>query len=237
MLLRINELKVHYTGAEILKGISLEVSQGEIVTLIGNNGAGKTTTLRAISGLKAPSSGEIWFNDSRIDRFSPTNIAKLGIAHVPQDKGLFPYMSVSENLKLGAFIRKDKKEIKKDLDKILEHFPRLREREKQQASTLSGGEQQMLAIACALMSKASLLLLDEPSTGLSPLLVNEVSKIIKEINESGTSILLIEQNAKLALSLAQRCYVLESGNIVLCGTAKELASSELVQKAYLASSN
>lgn len=233
MLLKINNLKVNYAGAEILKGISLEIHEGEIVTLVGNNGAGKTTTLRAISGLKVPSSGEIWLKNTRIDRMSPPNIARMGIAHVPQDRGLFPYMSVSENLKLGTFLRKDRNQIKNDLDEILEHFPRLKERRHQQAGTLSGGEQQMLAIACVLMSKATLLLLDEPSTGLSPRLVGEVGEIIHDINKDGTSILLVEQNAQLALSLAHRCYVLETGNIVLCGSAQELACSEQIRRAYL----
>jgi branched-chain amino acid transport system ATP-binding protein len=233
MLLKINNLKVDYAGAEILKGISLEINSGEIVALIGPNGAGKTTTLRAISGLKVPRSGEIWFKSVRIDRMSPPNIARLGIAHVPQDRGLFPYMSVFENLRLGAFLRKDKNQIKNDLDEILEHFPRLKERRYQQAGTLSGGEQQMLAIACVLMSKATLLLLDELSTGLSPRLVEEVGKVIHDINEDGTSILLIEQNVQLALSLAYRCYVLETGNIVLCGSAQELACSEHIRRAYL----
>lgn len=233
MLLKIDNLKVNYAGAEILKGISLDVYEGEIVTLIGNNGAGKTTTLRAISGLKVPSSGEIWSKSTRIDRMSPPNIARMGIAHVPQDRGLFPHMSVYENLRLGAFLRKDGNQIKIDLDDVLGHFPKLKERSHQHAGTLSGGEQQMLAIACALMSKGTLLLLDEPATGLSPRLVEEVGKVIHDISKDGTSILLVEQNAQLALSLAHRCYVLETGNIVLSGSAQDLARSEHIRRAYL----
>ena len=233
MLFEIKDLKVRYEGAEVVKGISLHLEEGEIVTLIGSNGAGKTTTLRTISGLKAPYTGEIWFQGTRIDSESPQDIVKMGIIQVPQGRGLFPYMSVSENLKLGAFLRKDKDAVLKDLAGLLEHFPRLMERSRQQAGTLSGGEQQMLAIASALMSKPKLLLLDEPSTGLSPIMVKEIGKIIVDINKEGTSILLVEQNAKLALQLADRGYVIETGNVVLKGMAKELLYSEHVKKAYL----
>ena len=233
MLFEIKDLKVRYEGAEVVKGISLHLEEGEIVTLIGSNGAGKTTTLRTISGLKAPYTGEIWFQGTRIDSESPQDIVKMGIIQVPQGRGLFPYMSVSENLKLGAFLRKDKDAVHKDLAGLLEHFPRLMERSRQQAGTLSGGEQQMLAIASALMSKPKLLLLDEPSTGLSPIMVKEIGKIIVDINKEGTSILLVEQNAKLALQLADRGYVIETGNVVLKGMAKELLYSEHVKKAYL----
>lgn len=233
MLFEIKDLRIHYEGAEALKGISLEVEEGEIVTLIGSNGAGKTTTLRAISGLKRPTSGEIWFEGRRIDQMSPQDVVRIGIIHVPQGRELFPYMSVLENLKLGAFLRRDRGKIKKDLENLLEYFPGLKERSRQQAGTLSGGEQQMLAIACALMGNSRLLLLDEPSSGLSPIMVKEIGKIVSDINQRGTSILLVEQNARLALGLASRGYVLETGNIVLHGEAKELMHSEHVKKAYL----
>lgn len=233
MLFEIKDLRIHYEGAEALKGISLEVEEGEIVTLIGSNGAGKTTTLRAISGLKSPTSGEIWFEGRRIDQMSPQDVVRIGIIHVPQGRELFPYMSVLENLKLGAFLRRDRGKIKKDLENLLEYFPRLRERSRQQAGTLSGGEQQMLAIACALMGNSRLLLLDEPSSGLSPIMVKEIGKIVSDINQRGTSILLVEQNARLALRLAHRGYVLETGTIVLHGSTKELLRSEHVKKAYL----
>jgi branched-chain amino acid transport system ATP-binding protein len=233
MLFEIKDLKVSYGGAEALKGISLEVEKGEIVTLIGSNGAGKTTTLRTISGLTTPTAGEIWFEGKRIDRISPRDVVRLGIIHVPQGRELFPYMSVSENLRLGAFLRKDRNKINNDLKNLQEHFPRLKDRMQQQAGTLSGGEQQMLAIACGLMGNPRLFLLDEPSSGLSPIMVKEVSKIISDINQRGTSILLVEQNARLALGLAHRGYVLETGTIVIHGNAKELISSEHVKKAYL----
>jgi branched-chain amino acid transport system ATP-binding protein len=233
MLFEIKNLKVSYGGAEALKGISLEVEEGEIVTLIGSNGAGKTTTLRTISGLTTPTAGEVWFEGKRIDRISPRDVVRLGIIHVPQGRELFPYMSVSENLRLGAFLRKDRNKINNDLTNLQEHFPRLRDRMQQQAGTLSGGEQQMLAIACALMGNSRLLLLDEPSSGLSPIMVKEIGKIVSDINQRGTSILLVEQNARLALGLAHRGYVLETGTIVLQGSAKELLHSEHVKKAYL----
>jgi branched-chain amino acid transport system ATP-binding protein len=233
MLFEIKNLKVSYGGAEALKGISLEVEEGEIVTLIGSNGAGKTTTLRTISGLTTPTAGDVWFEGKRIDRISPRDVVRLGIIHVPQGRELFPYMSVSENLRLGAFLRKDRNKINNDLKNLQEHFPRLKDRMQQQAGTLSGGEQQMLAIACGLMGNPRLFLLDEPSSGLSPIMVKEISKIISDINQRGASILLVEQNARLALGLAHRGYVLETGTIVIHGNAKELIRSEHVKKAYL----
>lgn len=233
MLFKIKELRVRYGGAEVLKGISLDLERGEIVTLIGSNGAGKTTTLRTISGLKSPVAGEIWFDNKRIDNLSPQEIVRKGIIHIPQGRGLFSFMTVSENLKLGAFLRKDRVEIDEDLSRLLGHFPRLKERSSQQAGTLSGGEQQMLAIACGLMGRPKLLLLDEPSSGLSPLMVQEIGKVVSDINKSGTNILLVEQNARLALKLATRGYVLETGTIVLDGIAKDLLYSEHVKKAYL----
>jgi branched-chain amino acid transport system ATP-binding protein len=233
MLLEIKDLVVKYEGAKILRSISFSVKEGEIVTLVGSNGAGKTTVLRTISGLKAPLSGEIRFQGRRIEGLRPQEIVRIGVVHVPQGRQLFPYMSVSENLRLGAFLRKGRDKINKDLDVLLTHFPILRKRSRQQACTLSGGEQQMLAIACGLMAEPKILLLDEPSLGLSPLMVSEIGKIVLEINQNGTSVLLVEQNARLALSLAHRSYVLETGSIMLEGYADELAHSEYVRKAYL----
>ena len=233
MFFEVKELRVRYEGAEVVQGVSLQVEQGEIATLIGSNGAGKTTMLRAISGLKAPTSGEIWFDGVRIDGRSPQSIVKMGVVQVPQGRGLFPYMSVAENLKLGAFLRKDRKAVQKDLAELLLHFPRLKERARQQASTLSGGEQQMLAIAAAVMCGPRLLLLDEPSMGLSPLMVTEIGRIVKEINAAGTTVLLVEQNSRLALKLATKAYVLETGKVVVEGPADELMHSEHVRKAYL----
>jgi len=233
MFFRINDLRVRYSGAEILKGISLEVGKGETVTLIGSNGAGKTTTLRAISGLKSPTSGDIRFEDKRITMMSPENIVKAGISHVPEDRGLFPFMSVLENLKMGAYLVKDKNLIAEDLERFFLSFPFLKERRAQRAGSLSGGEQQMLAIACSLMAKPRLLLLDEPSKGLSPLMVHEIGRVISNIRLGGTSVLLVEQNARLAFRLAQRGYVLETGSIFLQGQTEDLVRDETVKKAYL----
>ncbi len=233
MWLEIKDLAVRYEGAEVVKGVSLHLEPGEIVTLIGRNGAGKSTILRTVSGLKAPARGEIWFDSHRVDGQKPQTIVKMGIVQVPQDRGLFPYMSVAENLKVGAYLRKDRRATAKDLEEVLGHFPRLRERARQQASTLSGGEQQMLAIATAVMCKPRVLLLDEPSMGLSPLMVTEIAKIIREIHETGTAVLLVEQNSRLALKLATRAYVLETGSLVLQGLASDLLESEHVRKAYL----
>lgn len=233
MLFEIKDLRVSYKGAEVLKGISLEMEEGEIVTLIGSNGAGKTTTLRAISGLKTPAAGEIWFKGRRIERTSPQDIVKMGISHVPQGRWPFPYMSVLENIKLGAYRRKDKKQVDRDLDEQFEQFPVLKKRKGQQARTLSGGEQQMLVIARALMSRPELLLMDEPSLGLAPVMVREIGRIVLDINQRGTSVLLVEQNAQLALRIAHRGYVLETGSIVLQGAAKDLLRSGQVKKAYL----
>ncbi len=224
---------VRYGGAEVLKSISLEVHEGEIVTLIGSNGAGKTTTLRTISGLKIPTSGEIWFEGKRIDRILPQEIVKMGIGHGPQGRALFPYISVLENLRLGSYLRRDRDRIHKDLEMIFEHFPKLRERKRQQAGTLSGGEQQMLVIGRALMGKPRLLMLDEPSLGLSPLIIQEIGRVVLEINRDGTSVLLVEQNARLALKLAHRGYVLETGTVVLQGKTEDLLSDERVKRAYL----
>ncbi len=233
MLLEIKALRVHYGRAEALKGISLNIDEGAIVALIGANGAGKTTTLRTISGLKAPTSGEIWYQDERIDGIAAHRIVKLGIAHIPEGRIVFAPMTVLDNLLMGAYLCKDKYQIASDLDNIYEHFPVLKERRKQLAGSLSGGEQQMLAIGRALMSRPKLLLMDEPSLGLSPILVEEVGKIIGDINKAGIGIILVEQNARVALRLAHKAYVLEVGNIVLEGDAKELANDEHVKKAYL----
>lgn len=233
MLLIIKDLWCHYGGAEVLKGIDIEIDEGKVITIIGGNGAGKTTVLRTISGLKMPSEGEIIMRGERIDGKSPQNIVKRGIVHVPEGKELFPYMTVLENLKLGAYLQKDKNTIRNNLEKVFKHFPRLKERLTQQAKSLSGGEQQMLAIGRALMCNPKLLLLDEPSLGLSPMNVKEIGRIVKDINERGISVILVEQNAKLALELAEHGYVLETGKIVLHGTAKDLMHSDHVRKAYL----
>ena len=233
MLLEIKNLWVRYEGAEVLKGISCEVEEGTIVTFLGSNGAGKTTTLRTICGLKFPDSGEIWFNGKRIDGNPPQEIIKQGIGHVLEGRALFPYMTVLENLKVGAFLQKDRGQVDRNLKDIFAHFPILKERQGQQARTLSGGEQQMLTIARALMGNPKLLLLDEPSLGLAPKMVREIGKIVRDIHQRGVSVLLVEQNARLALDIAQRCYVLETGSIALCGKTKDLMKSDLVRKAYL----
>ncbi|MGA2957157.1 MAG: ABC transporter ATP-binding protein [Thermodesulfobacteriota bacterium] len=230
---RVQNIRVFYDRVEALKGISLEIDSGAIVTLIGANGAGKSTTLRAISGLIHPASGEIFFQEKEISGFSPQEIVRAGIAHVPEGRRVFPHMTVRENLNMGAFRRKDKQEIRKDLEGIFEHFPILRERRSQPAGSLSGGEQQMLAIGRALMSHPSLLLLDEPSLGLAPLMVKEVGRIIGEINQRKVGIILVEQNAQMALRLAHKGYVLETGSITLQGLASELIDNEHVRKAYL----
>ncbi|WAM37496.1 ABC transporter ATP-binding protein [Caldicellulosiruptor acetigenus] len=232
-MLKVNEIDVFYGAIQALFSVSLEVKKGEIVTLIGANGAGKSTLLKTISGLIRPRSGTILFEDIDITKKSSMEIVKLGISHVPEGRRVFPEMTVLENLELGAFLRKDKQAIKKDLELVFERFPRLYERKNQLAGTLSGGEQQMLAIGRALMSRPKLLLLDEPSMGLAPILVTEIFKIIKEINSQGTTILLIEQNANMALSIADRAYVIETGKIVLSGDAKEIAANPEVKKAYL----
>jgi branched-chain amino acid transport system ATP-binding protein len=217
----------------VLRGISLEIEKGEIVTLIGSNGAGKTTALRAISGLKTPDAGEIRFKEKRIDGLSPAEVVKMGISHVPQGRWPFPYMSVLENMKLGAYRRRDKKQVERDIRDLFEQFPVLGKRQGQQARTLSGGEQQMLVIARGLMSSPELLLMDEPSLGLAPALVREIRNIVLDINRRGTSILLVEQNAQLALKVAHRGYVLETGSVVLQGAASELLQSGQVKRAYL----
>lgn len=232
-MLEIKNLNVHYGVIHALKDVSLTVNTGEIVTLIGANGAGKTTTLRTISGLIRATSGEILLEEKNITSLSAPQRVELGISQVPEGRRIFPAMSVLENLELGAFLRNDKVEIKKDMEMVFERFPILKNRIKQTAGTLSGGEQQMLAMGRALMSRPRILLLDEPSMGLAPLLVREIFEIIKDINQTGTTILLVEQNASMALSIAHRAYVIETGSIVLSGTGEELAKSSEIQKAYL----
>lgn len=232
-MLTINDINVFYGAIHAIKGVSLEVNEGEIVTLIGANGAGKSTILRTISGLLKPKTGSIQFEGQEIAGMPAHEIVKTGISQVPEGRRIFAEMSVLENLELGAFTRKDKDGIKADMELVFDRFPRLKERIGQMASTLSGGEQQMLAMGRALMSRPRLLLLDEPSMGLAPLLIKEIFAIIQDINKTGTTVLLVEQNANMALSIAHRAYVLETGRITLSGDAKELAASDEVRKAYL----
>lgn len=233
MLLQVNNIHVHYGKVAALKGISLEVGENDFVTLIGSNGAGKSTTLRTISGLEHPSAGEIIFDGERIEQMSADKILKMGIAHVPEGRRVFKDLSVTENLLLGAFTRDDKEAIKRDLDNTFDRFPRLRERYNQSARTMSGGEQQMLSIGRALMSNPRVLLLDEPSLGLAPNIVKDIARILVEINSQGVSIILVEQNAELALELARHGYVLETGSVALEGEASSLMDNDHVRKAYL----
>ena len=232
-MLRVEDINVYYGAIHAIKGISLDVPDGEIVALIGSNGAGKSTTLRTISGLMRPKTGRIMYDGEDITGVPAHKIVGKGLCQVPEGRHVFANMTVMENLELGAYLRNDKDGIAKDMEAVFEKFPRLLERKDQISGTLSGGEQQMLAMARALMSRPKLLLLDEPSMGLAPLLVKEIFNIIKEINASGTTVLLVEQNANMALSIADKAYVLETGRITLSGTAAELASSEEVRKAYL----
>lgn len=232
-LLTLEALNVHYGAIHALKDATLEVKEGEIVSLIGANGAGKTTTLRTISALEKPSSGRIVFEGRDISKLPASEIVKLGISHVPEGRRVFPRMSVYENLEMGAIARRDRENIAKDFDRAFELFPRLQERRGQTAGTLSGGEQQMLAIARGLLSKPRLLLLDEPSMGLAPLIVDEIFRILAEINMTGTTILLVEQNANLALKFSNRGYILKNGYIDLEGASADLMDNEDVKKAYL----
>jgi len=233
-MLEIKNLNVYYGGIHAIKDISISVEEGEIVSLIGANGAGKTTTLQAISGLLKPRSGEITFLGNNLLATEAHDILKLGLAQVPEGRRIFSGLTVRENLQMGAFAVKDTKEnLAADRKAVYDRFPRLRERKKQMGGTLSGGEQQMLAIGRALMSRPKMLLLDEPSMGLAPILVKEIFEIIKEVNKSGVTILLVEQNAKMALSISNRAYVLETGRIVMSGKSSELLENELVKKAYL----
>jgi branched-chain amino acid transport system ATP-binding protein len=233
MLLQLKDVHVHYNKVSAVRGISLEIEEAGFITLIGSNGAGKSTTLRAISGLEQASAGEILFKGNNIERLSADKILKLGIAQVPEGRRVFKDLSVTENLRLGAFVRDDSDEIEKDLRKVFEYFPRLRERRNQLARTMSGGEQQMLSIGRALMSNPTLLLLDEPSLGLAPIIIEEIIKILFEINQQGVAIILVEQNAQLALKIANHGYVLETGSIALEGEASGLADNKHVKTAYL----
>ena len=232
-MLKVTDLHVSYGAIHAIHGISLEVNEGEIVSLIGANGAGKTTTLHTISGLKKATSGEVSLEGHNLLATDPAKIITLGMAHVPEGRRIFSQMTVQDNLEMGAFIVGDKAQIAEDVENVYRHFPRLKERYKQAGGTLSGGEQQMLAIGRAMMSRPRILLMDEPSMGLSPLLVKEIFKIIEELNQSGMTILLVEQNAKMALGIANRAYVLETGKVVMSGDAKEMLADDKVRKAYL----
>ena len=232
-MLKLENINLYYGGIHALKDLSLEVKQGEIVTLIGANGAGKTSTLRAISGLEPIKSGTITYKGNSLKKVPAHKIVALGLSHVPEGRKIFANLTVRENLELGAYLKKNKNEIKSDMEMVFSKFSRWKEREKQLAGTLSGGEQQMLAIGRALMNRPEMLILDEPSMGLAPIVVQEIFDTIVEINKSGTTILLVEQNANMALSIADRAYVLETGRIVLSGTAKELLKNDTVKSAYL----
>ena len=232
-MLEVKDLEVYYGMIQAIKGISFEVNKGEVIALIGANGAGKTTTLHTITGLLSPKKGSVMFEGKDITKIPAHKIVSMGMAHVPEGRRVFADLSVYENLKLGAYTRKDKENLNKDLESIYERFPRLAERKNQSAGTLSGGEQQMLAMGRALMSKPSIILMDEPSMGLSPILVNEIFDIIESISKSGTTVLLVEQNAKKALSIADRAYVLETGKIVTSDKASELLENDSIKKAYL----
>lgn len=232
-MLKLENVNAYYGTVHALKGINLHIDQGEIVVLIGANGAGKTTTLKTISGLQKPKTGKILFEEKDVNSYTAPDIVKLGISHVPEGRRIFPSMNVMENLEMGAFTRKDKAGLKKDYENVFSRFPILHERKNQMAGTLSGGEQQMLAIGRALMSRPKLLLLDEPSMGLAPLIVKNIFDIIKDINKTGTTILLVEQNANMALQCADRAYVIRTGVIEIEGPARELLNDDRIKKAYL----
>ena len=232
-MLEVKDLEVYYGMIQAIKGISFEVNEGEVIALIGANGAGKTTTLHTITGLLSPKSGHVMFEGKDITKVPAHKIVSMGMVHVPEGRRVFAELSVYENLRMGAYTRKDKNEIEESLKNVYKRFPRLEERKNQMAGTLSGGEQQMLAMGRALMSKPRIILMDEPSMGLSPILVNEIFDIIRAVSESGTTVLLVEQNAKKALSIADRAYVLETGKIVLEGNAKDLLEDDSIKKAYL----
>ena len=232
-MLEIKDLEVFYGMIQAIKGVSFEVNEGEVIALIGANGAGKTTILHTITGLLTPKKGQVIFEGQDITKVPAHKIVSLGMAHVPEGRRVFSHLSVYQNLKMGAYTRKDKDEIEKTLETVYKRFPRLEERKNQTAGTLSGGEQQMLAMGRALMSHPRIILMDEPSMGLSPILVNEIFDIIQSVSASGTTVLLVEQNAKKALSIADRAYVLETGNIVMSGDAKELMNDDSIKKAYL----
>jgi branched-chain amino acid transport system ATP-binding protein len=231
-MLRIEDAHVYYGNIHALKGVSLRVTRGSIVALLGANGSGKTTTLRTISGLSEVARGDVWFEDLRVSRHSPDKIVGLGISHVPEGRQVFGEMTVAENLRIGAFLRKDRKGVREDLDRLFTLFPRLKERIGQPAQTLSGGEQQMLSIARALMAKPKLLLLDEPSLGLAPIIIDQIMATLKVINEAGTTILLVEQNTEIALSISNYAYVLETGRVILEGPSAALLDNDDVIKSY-----
>lgn len=232
-LLELRDLRANYGIVEVLHGISLKMKKGQIVTFIGANGAGKSTVLKAISGLMKRIFGQILFEDKQIEKLPPEKIVAVGIAHVPEGRQLFPWMTVLENLEMGAYLQRQTKKVQRDLTRVFDLFPRLKERQKQEAGSLSGGEQQMVAVGRALMSEPKLMLMDEPSLGLSPLLVKQVADMIVEINKSGVSIILVEQNANLALTIADAAYVMERGCIALEGDSKDLLGNDLIRKAYL----
>ena len=232
-MLEVRDLRVHYGTVEAVKGVSFHLDAGEMISLIGANGAGKSTILRSLTGLVQPSAGTITFENSSLVGLSPHQIIRLGIGHVPEGRRLFPRMTVLENLKMGAYLQRSKADVAATLERIYEHFPILKERGQQHAGSLSGGEQQMLATARALMNRPRLLMLDEPSIGLSPIMTAEIGKIVQQINAMGVSVILVEQNAMLALTIAQRSYVLETGHIVMQGKAQDLLQDEGVKKAYL----
>jgi len=232
-MLEVRDLRVHYGTVEAVKGVSFHLDAGEMISLIGANGAGKSTILRSLTGLVQPSAGSIMFENISLVGLSPHQIIRMGIGHVPEGRRLFPKMTVLENLKMGAYLQRSKADVAATLERIYEHFPILKERGRQHAGSLSGGEQQMLATARALMNRPRLLMLDEPSIGLSPIMTAEIGKIVQQINAMGVSVILVEQNAMLALTSAQRSYVLETGHIVMQGKAQELLQDEGVKKAYL----
>jgi branched-chain amino acid transport system ATP-binding protein len=233
VLLTLKDTKVHYGKAEAVKGVTIEVAEGSVTGLIGNNGAGKSTILKAISGLLPISAGEVWFQGKRIDRIESHDIVRLGVVQIPEGRRLFSYLSVFDNVNIGAYLRRDRAAVRVDLEKIWQRFPRLWERRSQRAGTLSGGEQQMLAIGRALMAKPRLLLMDEPSLGLAPLLVEELASIITDINKEGITVLLVEQNAGLTSEITDSVYVLEVGKVVLEGNIRELMTNEVVRRAFL----
>ena len=232
-MLEVKDLKVNYGMIQAIKGVSFQVEQGEVIALIGANGAGKTTILHTITGLLSPKEGSVTFEGTDITKIPPHKIVSMGMAHVPEGRRVFAHLTVLQNLKMGAYTRKDKAEMQETLEMVYERFPRLKERENQMAGTLSGGEQQMLAMGRALMSHPKIILMDEPSMGLSPIYVNEIFEIIQEVSKTGTTVLLVEQNAKKALSIADRAYVLETGNIALEGQASDLLNNDDIKKAYL----
>ena len=233
MLLEVRDITVHYGAVQAIRGVSLKVEPGTITSLVGANGAGKSTLLKAISGLLHPTSGEIWFKGQRIDRHSPASIVGSGIAHVPEGRRLFAKMTVMENLRAGAYLRKGVDKVAADVARVFDYFPILKDRHKQKAGTLSGGEQQMLAMGRALMAAPELMLMDEPSLGLAPMLIGEIGRIINDIHQAGLTILLVEQNVRLALESADKVYVLETGNVVLEGAPSELRDREEIKRAYL----